>query len=98
MSTPTTTSAQDWIPEQPHHRLARTIEAGLTTVDDMAKELGCHRNTVLNYINGRTTPRAPVFAVWALRTGVSRQWLLTGDVGEQGERLSRCTGASRLAA
>lgn len=61
-----------------HHRLARTIEAGRTSVDDMAAIFECHRNTVLNYVAGRTAPRKRDVREWALRTGVSFDWLWEG--------------------
>lgn len=63
---------------QLHHRLALTIEEGLATVDDMATLFECHRNTILNWISGRSTPRRRDVRQWAMRTGVSFDWLWSG--------------------
>lgn len=67
------------IPEFPvHYRLRLALESAGVTPEQMAAELGCHVNTVHNYLGGRTHPRRPALAVWALRTGVPVEWLLTG--------------------
>jgi transcriptional regulator with XRE-family HTH domain len=56
-------------------RLAFALEHAGLTVDDMAAELGCHRNTVLNYLAGRTPVRRPALRSWAMATGVPMSWL-----------------------
>lgn len=61
-------------------RLAKALDHSGVSVADMADELGVSRNTVGNYIAGRTAPKRAVVAAWALLTGVPRDWLLTGDV------------------
>lgn len=55
----------------------------------MAAELGVARNTVGNYLAGRTSPARSVLRVWALRTGVPFEWLLNGDIGDVTERYHR---------
>jgi transcriptional regulator with XRE-family HTH domain len=62
------------------HRLARALEAAGVSVDEMAAELGVHRNSVFNYTSGRRTPKRSVVRVWSLRCGVSFEWLLSGEV------------------
>lgn len=62
------------------HRLALALEAAEVSVAAMADELGVSRNTVGNYLAGRTTPPRPTLRVWALRCGVPFEWLWTGEV------------------
>ena len=50
------------------------------TIQQMADELGVNRNTVGNYLSGRTKPDRTKVIVWALRTGVPYEWLETGQV------------------
>jgi transcriptional regulator with XRE-family HTH domain len=61
------------------HRLGLALEWSGTSVGDMAETLGVHRNTVGNYLNGRTRPRRSVLVAWALRCGVPLSWLITGE-------------------
>jgi len=51
----------------------------------MATELGVARNTVGNYLAGRSRPSKSVLRVWALRTGVPFEWLQSGKVGDLGD-------------
>jgi transcriptional regulator with XRE-family HTH domain len=44
----------------------------------MADYLEVGRNTVSNYLHGRTQPSAAVLRVWALRCGVPYEWLAAG--------------------
>lgn len=62
------------------HRLALALDYSGVSVHDMADELGVSRNTVGNYLAGRTTPHKAVLRVWALRTGVPFEWLARGEV------------------
>lgn len=39
---------------QLRHKLKLAMETAQVTVDDIAEALGVHRNTVLNYLSGRT--------------------------------------------
>ncbi len=71
------------------HRLAIALDhAGLRPAD-MVAELDVHRNTVSGYMTGRTRPSRAVLRVWALRTGVSFEWL--NDGGEGMRDISRVT-------
>ncbi len=53
------------------------LHAGLEQAE-LATELGIARNSVASYENQRTAPRRPVLLAWAMRTGVSLDWLV-GD-------------------
>lgn len=74
--------------------MALALEASDVKVSEMADELGVGRNTVGNYLAGRTNPTRSVLRVWALRTGVPFDWLLTGHVAydgpDQDTRMARC--------
>ena len=54
-------------------RLMTGLEA-----QEFADEIGIHRNSVRNYERGRL-PRPIVLKAWALRSGVSYEWLVTGE-------------------
>lgn len=53
----------------------------------MADILGVSRNTVSNYLHGRTRPPQLTLRVWAMRTGVPLAWLVTGEQDEEGDTL-----------
>lgn len=59
---------------------------------EFAAELGISRNTVTNYEHDKTErPRMLVLRSWALRCGVSLDWLQHGDVPptpDSGDKLS----------
>lgn len=61
-------------------RLAKALDHADVSVQEMAEYLGISRNTVGNYIAGRTHARRGTVLAWALRTGVPAEWLLTGEV------------------
>lgn len=65
-------------------RLAKALNHSDVSVQEMAVYLGISRNTVGNYIAGRTVARRAIVLAWALRTGVPAEWLLTGEVPEPG--------------
>src|SRR5690606_11588498 len=62
------------------HRLSLALDHADVSVQEMADELGVSRNTVGNYIAGRTRPHKAVLRVWALRTGVPFTWLAEGKL------------------
>lgn len=78
-------------------RLRKAREFRGLGVQEMADRLGVGRNTITNAERMHVVPDRRTIAAYSLATGVPVEWI-TGDTGEQGERLSRCTGASRLAA
>ena len=59
-------------------RLQVALDRAGVTVTEMALRLGVSRQTVGNYIAGRTNPKRAVIEVWADFTGVYAEWLLTG--------------------
>lgn len=56
-------------------RLRKALRVSGVGVQEMADELGVERNTVGNYIGGRTVPARAALVVWALKTGVPLAWL-----------------------
>ena len=59
-------------------RLRKSLRhAGLGTAE-MADYLGVSRQSVGNWINGRIEPSQQTLRLWALRTGVSFEWLTGG--------------------
>lgn len=61
------------------HRLSLALDHADVSVQEMADELGLSRNTVGNYLAGRTRPHKAVLRVWALRCGVPYEWLVSGE-------------------
>jgi transcriptional regulator with XRE-family HTH domain len=55
----------------------------LTGLDrgEFAVDLGVSRNTVVNYEHAKVNPRKPVLIAWAMKCGVSLDWLLGSDPG-----------------
>lgn len=66
-------------PIQLHHRLriARE-EAGLSQAE-LAEAIDVGRRSVTHYENGEIRPKRHVIVAWALRTGASSEWLVTGE-------------------
>ena len=61
-------------------RLRKALSVANLSVQDMADELELNRNTVSNYLGGRSTPTAATLKVWALRCGVPLEWLRDGVI------------------
>jgi hypothetical protein len=72
---PTGSNIPEW---DIHDRLRKSLRFAGLGVGEMAEELGVDRNTVGNYINGRTRISGPALRLWAMRTGVPREWIETG--------------------
>lgn len=76
---------------EPRHRMRIALEWGHVSVQQMADEIGVDRNTVGNYLAGRTKPRRSDLRVWALRCGVPLEWIEYGigpdDRGDGGSDL-----------
>lgn len=81
------------------HRLSLALEVSGVAIQAMADELGVHRNTVSNYLAGRTMPPRSAVKVWALRCGVPYGWLADGldnapngpgTPGDMGNQTSPC--------
>jgi plasmid maintenance system antidote protein VapI len=61
-------------------RLGKSLDYAGISIAEMADFLGISRNTVGNYIAGRTHIPNPTLILWAWRTGVPREWLISGVV------------------
>jgi transcriptional regulator with XRE-family HTH domain len=60
-------------------RLNRALKHAGISAADMAADLGISRATVSRWINDHgAPPRVGYVKLWALRTGVSTEWLLEG--------------------
>jgi transcriptional regulator with XRE-family HTH domain len=61
-------------------RLQRALAHAEVSVEDMAGELGVTRSTISRWMHDRGAPPRPIYVKqWALRTGVSQEWLLSGS-------------------
>lgn len=77
------------------HRMALALETASMSREEMATELGVHRNTINNWMKGAVQPPRSALIAWALRTGVPFDWLLTGRIDydngpDQDTRMARC--------
>ncbi|WCO67919.1 helix-turn-helix transcriptional regulator [Iamia majanohamensis] len=61
-------------------RLGKALDHAGIKVGDMAAYLDVGRNTVGNYIAGRTQPSRATVLAWAMRTGIDPTWLETGEL------------------
>jgi len=61
------------------HRMSIALEWGSVSVNDIARELGCSRTTISNYLHGRTQPRRSDLIAWGFKCGVPFEWLVGGD-------------------
>jgi transcriptional regulator with XRE-family HTH domain len=69
-------------------RLRKALRVADVPVQDMADYLGVSRNTVSRWINGAVPAKGAVLRAWALRTGVSYEWLAAGRAPSRSRRLS----------
>lgn len=65
-------------------RLAKALKWADVSVQDMADYLGVTRQTVGNYLSGRTEMTRGSRRLWALRCGLPLEWIETGQVTENG--------------
>jgi transcriptional regulator with XRE-family HTH domain len=63
-------------------RMTKALAFAGVGVTEMADELGVSRNTVGNYMHGRTTPNRATLRIWALRCGVPFTWLVEGTTDD----------------
>ena len=59
-------------------RLQRSLAHAGISIDDMAKEIGVSRQTISRWVNDHSDPRIGFLKLWALRTGVPLEWLVSG--------------------
>ena len=64
-------------------RLNKALDVSGVSSTEMAEYLGVSRNTISNYINGRTVPKTQTLRLWAMRTGAPLEWLQTGELNEK---------------
>lgn len=60
-------------------RLSKSLREAGIGVAQMAGFLGVTRETIGRWINGRGVPRRHALLAWAAVTGVSLEWLETGE-------------------
>jgi len=65
-------------------RLNKALRHSGKSTQQMADELGVHRNTISNYTSGRKRPDRRTILAWAVATGVSVEWLEIGEVTSGG--------------
>lgn len=63
-----------------NHRLRIAREYADIHQADLADDIGISRRTLGKYENGEVEPKRHVLIAWALRCGVSLDWLVTGMV------------------
>lgn len=68
-------------------RLRKSLDHAGMSPNEMAEYLEVHRNTISNWINGRAQPRPSDLKLWALRTGVSYEWITEGHEGDNTSRI-----------
>lgn len=66
-------------------RMRKALRVSGVGVQEMADYLDVARNTVSTWINGRITPNKQTQRLWALRCGVSYEWISAG-IGAQEPR------------
>lgn len=59
-------------------------EAGIHEKQEFADLVGIHRDSVARYEAGKSVPRRPVLAAWAMATGVDLDWLTNGETPPSG--------------
>jgi transcriptional regulator with XRE-family HTH domain len=64
------------------HRLRLALEAADITPDQMAEALGCHKNTVYNWMAGDRSPKLGMVKEWARVCQVPWEWIETGALPE----------------
>lgn len=59
-------------------RMAKALDVAGISRQEMADYLGVDRNTVGNYLHGRTKPNRRTLLLWASATGVDLVWITSG--------------------
>lgn len=65
-------------------RLRKALRQSRTGTQEMADYLGVSRQSVGNWINGRVAPSTQTLRLWALRTGVSYEWITGATPPDRG--------------
>ena len=61
-------------------RMRKALRQADIGVQEMAGYLDVSRNTVSTWINGRIPPSTQTIRLWAMKTGVSYEWLCHGSL------------------
>ena len=75
MSEPHAYEALQWTLQD---RMLKALHFAGKSNQDIAHDLGVHRNTIANYLGGRTPIDRRTIMAWALATGVPVDWLESG--------------------
>jgi transcriptional regulator with XRE-family HTH domain len=67
-------------PVEVKHRLRIAREYAELDQETLAEQMGVTRSTVSNAEQGKGDPRRTTINAWAQATGVSVDWLLSGDM------------------
>lgn len=59
-------------------RLRKSMRISGKDAGDLSEDLGIHRNTIGNYLNGKTPMDRRTLVAWAVSTGVPVDWLEHG--------------------
>lgn len=65
-------------------RLHKSMRVSGHTTTSLSKALDVHRNTISNYLAGRTTIDRRTLIAWSFATGVPLEWLEHGAVEGSG--------------
>ena len=76
-------------------RMRRALRVSGVSVQDMADHLRVTRNTIGNWINGRSEPRPRDLTDFALKTGVPAKWITTGTKHNPGDYIAGVTSPAR---
>jgi len=76
-------------------RLRKALRESGTSSTEMADYLGVSKTSLSNWINGHFEPSTQTLRLWALRTGVPYEWLIS-DTNPQASTAIRCRGITRL--
>jgi len=60
-------------------RMAKALRESGVSATDMAEYLNVHRNTISNYLHGRSAPSRATLIAWAYCTRFPLEWLVTGQ-------------------
>lgn len=72
-------------------RLDKALTVAGVSHAEMAEALDVSRNTIGNYVSGRTKPSKLQLREWSMRTGAPLKWIETGEVGLAGFEPTRST-------
>jgi transcriptional regulator with XRE-family HTH domain len=82
-----------------HHRIGIAMEFSGMQVQELAKTMQVHRNTISNWLAARIVPSRTTLITLATLTGVDLDWLENGDRPDpDGGVRSRCLALLPLAA